>query len=81
MININDHDAQFRYMFLGRLQSDCNYYLGYGNRNKRSLWAGDEQKQIELMIELWNSFPPDGKPRWITMNKILKYKKKLCNTK
>ena len=27
------HDKKFRYMLLSRMQSDCEYYLNYGNRN------------------------------------------------
>ncbi|MCI3002775.1 hypothetical protein LV833_25460, partial [[Clostridium] innocuum] len=27
---------------------DCNYYLGYGNRNAKDLWADDEWEQIEI---------------------------------
>ena len=41
------HDKKFRYMLLSRMQSDCEYYLNYGNRNPKRLWAGDEQRQIE----------------------------------
>mgnify|MGYP000759612250 CR=1 FL=1 len=26
-------DKRFRYMLLARLQSDCEYYLGFGNRS------------------------------------------------
>ena len=44
------HDKKFRYMLLSRMQSDCEYYLNYGNRNPKRLWAGDEQRQIEYMI-------------------------------
>lgn len=47
-------DSRFRYMLLSRLQSDCRYYLGYGNRSPRYLWAGDETEQIEFMTKtLW----------------------------
>lgn len=34
-------DKRFRYMLLARLQSDCEYYLGFGNRSTGRLWAGD----------------------------------------
>ena len=34
-------DMIFRYQLLGRLQADCEYYLNYGNRNIRRLWAGN----------------------------------------
>lgn len=33
------HDLKFRYMLLGRLQADCEYYLGFGNRNPNRLWG------------------------------------------
>lgn len=47
---------EFRYQLLGRLQSDCNYYLGNGNRSAdHALWAHDEAKQIETMKALWNT--------------------------
>lgn len=42
-------EQKFSYMMLGRLQSDCEYYLGYGNRYAKHLWAGDEQDQIKSM--------------------------------
>ena len=44
------HDKKFRYMLLSRMQSDCEYYLNYGNRNPKRLWAGDEQRQIEYSM-------------------------------
>lgn len=77
MIN---REPGFRYRLLSRLQSDCDYYLGNGNRCKKHLWAGDEQKQIDLMIELHNSFGPDKKPEWLTMDEILEYRNKMVAT-
>ena len=50
-------DKRFRYMLLARLQSDCEYYLGFGNRSTGRLWAGDEARQIEWMTRLYDSFP------------------------
>lgn len=66
-------DEKFRYQLLSRLQSDCNYYLGYGNRSKNALWAENEKEQIEVMKELWKSFTDDEKPEWLTWNDILNY--------
>lgn len=41
-------DDKFNYMLLDRLHCDCEYYLGYGNHDaNHSLWAHDEQKQID----------------------------------
>lgn len=63
------------YEMLGRLQSDCNYYLGYGGRDKSKLWALDEKAQIEEMKRLYNSFSDDKKPEWLTYEDILNYEK------
>lgn len=71
------HDLRFRYMLLGRLQADCEYYLGYGNRNPRRLWAGSEAEQIKFMIKLYDSFKEDEKPMWLTMEQIMEYSKEM----
>ena len=68
---------KFNYMLLDRLRTDCDYYLGNGNRNKKCLWAGDEEKQIEKMKKLYNGFPDDNKPEWITLEEIEKYEKEM----
>lgn len=70
-------DDTFRYQLLGRMQSDCEYYLGYGNRSKNRLWAQDEKEQIKLMKKLWKMFPSTEKPEWLTWNDILKYEKEM----
>jgi hypothetical protein len=54
------------------MYSDCEYYLNYGNRNKKILWAGDEKEHIENMLLIYNSF--DEKPEWLTIEQIEKYK-------
>lgn len=70
-------DLNFNYQLLGRLEQDCIYYLGYGNRNKSQLWALDEQEQIKTMKDLYDSFPEDKKPNWITLAKIREYESKM----
>lgn len=75
--DVVNRDLRFRYMLLSRLQSDCDYYLNYGNRFPGCLWAGNEQKQIEVMIKLHESFNKDEKPEWLTMEEILEYDKKM----
>jgi hypothetical protein len=67
----------FRYSLLSRMQSDCNYYLGYGNRYAKNLWAGDETEQILTMKLIWNSFSHDDKPEWLTWEDILNYETKM----
>ena len=74
---ISQSDDKFKYQMLSRLQSDCNYYLGNGGRSKRALWAESEEKQIEAMKELWNSFADDEKPEWLTWQDILNYEAKM----
>jgi hypothetical protein len=64
-------DEKFNFQLLGRLQQDCDYYLGNGNRNKKHLWAGDEAAQIEKMREIYNVL--SEKPEWITLADIAKY--------
>ena len=68
-------DYRHYYMLLSRLQQDCNYYLGYGNRHSNSLWAHDEQKQIDKMRELYNMLPE--KPNWITLEDIDNYAREM----
>lgn len=68
---------KFNYMMLSRLQSDCNYYLGNGGRNIKSLWADDEEEQIDEMKKIYNSFDDDKKPEWLTWEEILEYEKQM----
>ena len=65
-------DNRFNYMMLDRLKSDCEYYLVNGGRNaKQSLWAHDEQKQIDKMREIYDSLKI--KPEWLTREQIDEY--------
>jgi hypothetical protein len=72
-------EEKFNYMMLSRLQLDCNYYLGNGNRYAPHLWAGNEQGQIEEMKKIYNSFAEDKKPEWLTWEQILEYEKLMIN--
>lgn len=66
-----DELSAFNYQLLGRLQRDCEYYLGMGNRAKRQLWAGDEVEQIKTMKALYDGFVE--KPEWLTLDDIARY--------
>ena len=72
----DDHDKS-NYMMLSRLKSDCDYYLGNGNRNPRNLWAGDEAKQIAKMRELYDKVSEE--PEWLTKEDIDDYEDKMIN--
>lgn len=73
-------DNKFNYMMLSRLQSDNDYFLGYGNRSERNLWADNVDSHIAEMKRLWNILPEDGKPEWLSMEDILKYEKEMKKT-
>ena len=62
-IRENGWEEPFRYMLLDRLRQDCLYFLGFGNRCERCLWAGNIRDQIGYMKALWNSFPPACPPK------------------
>lgn len=67
----NQNPDAGNYLLLGRLQQDCEYYLGNGNRAKKHLWAGDEVEQIKKMKDLFASLAQ--KPEWITAEEIARY--------
>ena len=73
----SEDQDKFNYMMLSRLKSDCDYYLGNGNRNPRNLWAGDEAKQIAKMRELYDKVPEE--PEWLTKEDIDDYEDKMIN--
>lgn len=64
---------EFNYMLLGRLQMDCEYFLGNGARHSKHLWANNAPDQIAKMKELWDSLT--DKPEWLTMEQIEAYEK------
>jgi len=70
-------EEKFNYMMLGRLRSDCDYYLNYGNRNKKCLHNLDEKEHIEHMKQLHNSFTEGKKPMWLSYDKILEYEQSM----
>jgi hypothetical protein len=67
------HDDKGRYMLLGRLQQDAEYFIR--NPHNKHLWSGNVKDHIQDMKELYNGFKE--KPQWITMNDILKYEKEM----
>lgn len=71
------HDTSFNYQLLARLVQDCDYYLGFGGRAKKHLWAGDEAEQIQKMKELYDGF--QEKPQWITLEDIARYEAEMVS--
>lgn len=65
------------YGLLGRLQSDCEYFLGYGNGLENRLWADNIEEQILKMKELWEKLPV--KPVWLSYEQIEEYERKMLD--
>ncbi len=72
-------DKRFQYMMLDRLRCDCDYYLGYGNRNEDIL-CGTPQEHIECMKKRWLEFADNEKPERLTWEQILEYERQMCTT-
>ena len=58
------------------MQTDCKYFLD-GHEHNKFLWAENPEKQIEYMKWLYNSFPDDKKPQWISMEEIEDYERQM----
>ena len=71
-------DDVFRYQLLSRMKMDCEFFLGFGNRMEKCLWAGNVAFQIECMKTIWDSFPADGKPEWLTVEQIENYERRMA---
>ena len=72
MINMN---SEFQYKMLDRMRSDCEYYLGFGNRSTKYLWGKSVEKHIEAMRRIWNELKE--KPAWLSMEQIDEYEEKM----
>lgn len=59
------------YMLLSRLQSDCEYFLGYGARDERVLYYKNVEKHIAKMREIFDALP--DMPEWISEKDIDRY--------
>ena len=68
---------KFNYMMLSRLEGDCKYFLGNGNRNVKHLWADTVEEHIAYMKKLYNDFPENEKPEWITLKQIEFYEREM----
>ena len=66
---------KFNYQMLSRMKSDCEYFLGAGNRNIKNLWALGIDEQITAMKATWKLL--EEKPEWCTWEDILEYERKM----
>jgi hypothetical protein len=67
------HDSEFQYKLLSRLQQDCEYFLGNGAGHVKHLWADTVEEHIEYMKAIWNNLKE--KPEWLSFEKIERYEK------
>lgn len=70
-------DDGYPYAMLDRMKSDCEYYLGYGNRSSKYLWGEEPKQHIEIMKAIYNRLDP--KPEWLTLDKINEYEKNMLS--
>lgn len=71
------HKLETRYMFLSRMQQDCDYYFGNGCRHADNLWAKTEERHIACMKAIWNTFEPEERPEWISKGDIINYARRM----
>lgn len=64
-------DRSADYRLLDRLRTDCEYFLGAGQRHEGDLWSGNVYAHIEKMREIYASLP--DKPEWLTETQIDSY--------
>lgn len=72
---IDESHFEFEYRLLSRCKQDCEYYLGYGGRCDKYLWAGNPRDHIAKMRELYNIVPE--KPEWLTEEQINEYAERM----
>lgn len=65
------------YQMLSRFKMDCDYFLGFGNRCEKHLWAGNVEDHIELMRMLYDFLPE--KPEWLTFEQIEEYSERMLS--
>ncbi len=70
-----EYDFKFEYGLLSRLRSDCEYFLGNGNRAEKHLGAGSVDAQIAKMRELYDLLPE--KPEWLTEAELDGYEQRM----
>lgn len=77
IIATHEPTDKYKYMLLDRLRTDCNYFLGNGNRNTAHLWGGSVGTHIDSMLLLYDSFPEEDRPEWLTREKIKDYSERM----
>ena len=74
--NVEVRDYSFEYQLLDRLRTDCEYFLGEGQRSEKNLWAGNVHAQLAKMRELYDMLPEP--PEWLTKDAIDSYAERMA---
>ena len=74
-LEIPSKNDNFNYQLLYRLKTDCEYFLNWGMRNPKRLWALNVNDHIDTMIKLFKALP--FTPDWISFADIEQYKKEM----
>lgn len=77
---ITSSGLSFSLDMLYRMRMDCEYFLGYGNRCEKYLWAGNIKDHIEIMQGIYQAIPEEEKPEWINDKDIESFKNKMQPT-
>lgn len=77
VIETHEPADKYKYMLLDRLRTDCEYFLGNGNRNVSQLWGGSVGTHIDSMLLLYDSFPEEDRPEWLTREQIKDYSERM----
>lgn len=67
------------YAILNRLQSDCEYFLNWGNGSERNLYYHNIEDHILEMKKLWDKLIK--KPEWLSYEQIEEYEKNMQKLK
>lgn len=68
----------YKYMMLDRLRTDCEYFLGNGDRRPGVLWAGSVGTQLKIMRMLRDSFPEEDRPEWLSAEDLETYAREMA---
>lgn len=70
---ISKQSEEFNYQMLNIMKLDCDYYLASNSEREIYLCGFTVSEHITFMKALYNSFPDDKKPEWISIEDINKY--------
>jgi len=68
-------DADFCSLLLGRMKSDCDYYLGCGQRDASVLWVKDVKGHLLTMRQFYESL--ENKPDFLSEVVLKEYERKM----